>query len=136
MADFYYDVEGGKRMDLLKQAKPDLYQAFRDFNAKAYAEGVLPAKTKELIALACAHITQCPYCIDGHTQRARKLGSSDEEIAEAVFVAIAIRAGGALAHSTVAMRGGCASLIVDTPGEQVLGLPQRGLSQGGRLWGQ
>lgn len=104
MTDFYYDVEGAKRMDLLKQAKPDLYQAFRDFNGKAFAEGVLPAKTKELIALACAHITQCPYCIDGHTQRARKLESSDEEIAEAIFVAIAIRAGGALAHSTVAMR--------------------------------
>ena len=104
MSDFYYDVEGVQRMDLLKQAKPDLYQAFRDFNGKAYAEGALSAKTKELIALACAHITQCPYCIDGHTQRARKQGSSDEEIAEAIFVAIAIRAGGALAHSTVAMR--------------------------------
>ena len=108
MADYYYDVEGGQRMELLKQAKPDLYQAFRDFNSKAYAEGVLPAKTKELIALACAHITQCPYCIDGHTQRARKLGCSDQEVAEAIFVAVAIRAGGALGHSTIAMRSAAA----------------------------
>lgn len=109
MADYYYDIEGGQRMDLLKQAKPDLYQAFRDFNSKAYAEGVLPAKTKELIALACAHITQCPYCIDGHTQRARKMGCSDQEVAEAIFVAIAIRAGGALGHSTIAMRSAAAA---------------------------
>ncbi len=54
--------------------------------------------------MACAHITQCPYCIDGHTQRARKIGATDEEVAEAIFVAIAIGAGGVLAHSTVAMR--------------------------------
>ncbi len=58
-----------------------------------YAEGVLPAKTKELIALACAHITQCPYCIDGHSQRARKPGCTEAEVAEAICVAIAIRAG-------------------------------------------
>ena len=52
--------------------------------------------------MATAHVTQCPYCIDVHTKRAEKAGASQEEIAEAIFVTMALRAGGAFAHSTVA----------------------------------
>jgi AhpD family alkylhydroperoxidase len=59
---------------------------------------------KELIAIGVAHTTQCPYCIDGHVRAAKKAGASDQEIAEAIFVAAALRAGGAFAHSTIAMR--------------------------------
>ena len=58
---------------------------------------------KELIAIGVAHTTQCPYCIDGHVRAAKKAGASSQEIAEAVFVAAALRAGGAFAHSTIAM---------------------------------
>lgn len=104
MTDYYYDVEGGKRLVNLRQAAPELYQAYRDFSQKAYAPGALSAKQKELIALACAHITQCPYCIDGHARRAREAGATEPEIAEAIFVAVAIRAGGGAAHATIAMR--------------------------------
>ncbi|OGN92745.1 MAG: hypothetical protein A2Z75_08505 [Chloroflexi bacterium RBG_13_50_10] len=60
-------------------------------------------KVKELIAVACAHVTQCPYCIDGHTKRAKKAGATAEELAEAIFVAASLRAGGALAHSCIAI---------------------------------
>ena len=104
MADYYYDTEGGKRLKQLKQARPELFQAFSDFNSKVFQPGALGLKEKELIALACAHITQCPYCIDGHTRRAREAGAKEEEIAEAIFVAVALRAGGGLAHASVAMR--------------------------------
>jgi AhpD family alkylhydroperoxidase len=58
---------------------------------------------KELIALAVAHTTQCPYCIESHVKAAKKAGASDSEIAEAIFVTAALRAGGAFAHSTVSM---------------------------------
>lgn len=86
-----------------EELKPDLYQAFMDFNDKAFTDGALSRRVKELIAVATAHITQCPYCIAGHTKKAKKAGASDEEVAEAIFVAMAMRAGGAFAHCAVSM---------------------------------
>jgi len=60
-------------------------------------------KIKELIAIGVAHTTQCPYCIESHVKAAQKAGATAKEIAEAIFVAAALRAGGAFAHSTIAM---------------------------------
>ena len=65
--------------------------------------GALPAKTKELMAVTAAHVTDCPWCIEEHVKRAIKQGATDEEIAEAAFVAMALRAGAAFAHSSIAM---------------------------------
>jgi alkylhydroperoxidase/carboxymuconolactone decarboxylase family protein len=103
MGDNFYgkkDIEKAAKMFALK---PELMKAFLDFDGKVFAEGSLSVKNKELIAVACAHITQCPYCIEGHTKRAKKAGASDEEIAEAIFTAVAMRAGGSMAHSCIAM---------------------------------
>jgi AhpD family alkylhydroperoxidase len=61
-------------------------------------------RTKKLIAVAVAHVTQWPYCINGHTRRARRKGASPEEIMEAIGVAAEMRAGGAYAHVTLALR--------------------------------
>jgi AhpD family alkylhydroperoxidase len=61
-------------------------------------------RTKKLIAVAVAHVTQWPYCINGHTPRARRKGASPEEIMEAIGVAAEMRAGGAYAHVTLALR--------------------------------
>ncbi|WP_324191649.1 carboxymuconolactone decarboxylase family protein [Nocardia cyriacigeorgica] len=61
------------------------------------------AKTKQLIAVAVAHVTQCPYCIAGHTKLAHRAGAGDAEIMEAIWVAAEMRAGGAFAHSTIAL---------------------------------
>ena len=66
-------------------------------------EGALPEKTKELVAVAVAHTTQCPYCIRGHTRLAERKGASPEEIMEAIWVAAEMRAGGAYAHATLAL---------------------------------
>jgi len=68
-----------------------------------FADGALPGKTKQLIAVAVAHVTQCPYCIKGHTKAARQHGATPEEIMEAIWVAAEMRAGGAWAHSTLAL---------------------------------
>jgi AhpD family alkylhydroperoxidase len=56
-----------------------------------------------LIAVAVAHTTQCPYCITGHTKLAVRAGATPEEVMEAIWVAAEMRAGGAYAHSTLAM---------------------------------
>jgi AhpD family alkylhydroperoxidase len=60
-------------------------------------------RPKQLIAVAVAHVTQCPYCINGHTRLARRKGVSPEEIMEAIWVAAEMRAGGAYAHATLAL---------------------------------
>ena len=78
---------------------PDTTDAFRDFSSAAFEDGALPRKTKELIAVAVAHVTQCPYCIRGHTKRAQGQGASREEVMEAIWVAGAMRADGAYAHA-------------------------------------
>jgi AhpD family alkylhydroperoxidase len=89
--------------DRRRELAPAIHQAFDAFSKQVFADGALPAKTKQLIAVAAAHVTQCPYCIRGHTKLARRSGASAEEIMEAIWVAAEMRAGGAFAHSTVAL---------------------------------
>ena len=80
-------------------------QKFLAFNTSAEREdGAIPRKYRELIALGVALTTQCAYCIDVHTRHARAHGVSKEELAEAAFIAAAVRAGGTLAHSLLALR--------------------------------
>jgi len=89
----------GKR----KQLAPKPLEAFQAFSKAVFADGALPAKTKQLIAVAVAHVTQCPYCIRGHTEAALKRGATEQEIMEAIWVAAEMRAGGAYAHSALAI---------------------------------
>jgi AhpD family alkylhydroperoxidase len=86
-----------------QQLAPDVDAAFHEFSKKVFADGALASKTKQLIAVAVAHVTQCPYCIRGHTQSALRHGASEQEIMEAVWVAAEMRAGGAFAHSVIAL---------------------------------
>ena len=82
---------------------PKANAAFHAFSSAVFADGALPAKTKQLIAVAAAHVTQCPYCIRGHTRAALKSGASREEIMEAIWVAAEMRAGAAYAHAALAV---------------------------------
>jgi AhpD family alkylhydroperoxidase len=86
-----------------KALAPHIHDAFQAFSHAVFADGALPEKTKQLIAVAVAHTTQCPYCIQGHTKLAARKGASPEEIMEAIWVAAEMRAGGAYAHSTLAL---------------------------------
>jgi AhpD family alkylhydroperoxidase len=86
-----------------RELAPATQAAFDAFSKSVFADGALPAKTKQLIAVAAAHITQCPYCIKSHTKTALKSGASAQEIMEAVWVAAEMRAGGAYAHSTLSL---------------------------------
>ena len=89
-----------KKMD---SVAPDVMKAFWAFDKAALAEGSIPVKYKELIAVAVAHTTQCPYCIDIHAGNARKAGATDAELVEAAMVAAALRAGAAVTHATHAL---------------------------------
>ena len=82
---------------------PAVMKAFWAFDKAAVADGVIPVKYKELIAIAVALTTQCPYCIDIHSGNARKAGATEAEIAEAAMVAASLRAGAAVTHVTHAL---------------------------------
>lgn len=84
-------------------AVPEVIETWRNFSRSVFKAGALDEKTKQLIAIAVAHVTQCPYCIHSHTATALKKGASKEEIMEAVWVAAEMRAGAAYAHSALAM---------------------------------
>jgi AhpD family alkylhydroperoxidase len=66
-----------------------------------FADGALNEKTKQLIAVA--HVTHCPYCIQGHTKAALREGADEQELMEAIWVAAEMRPGGADAHSTLTL---------------------------------
>jgi AhpD family alkylhydroperoxidase len=80
---------------------PNQQAAFEAFGKAVFADGALSAKIKQIIAVAVAHVTQCPYCITGHTKAALRAGATPEELTEATWVAAEMRAGGAYAHSTL-----------------------------------
>ena len=82
-----------------EQVSPKLLAAFARFDSAAMAEGVLSRKTKELIAVAVALTTQCTHCLTVHAAMARRAGASEQELAEAAFVAAALRAGAGVMHA-------------------------------------
>ena len=84
-----------------RELAPKSEAAFQAFSKAVFADGALSNKTKQLIAVAVAHVTQCPYCIQGHTKAALPSGATAQELMEAVWVAAEMRAGAAFAHSTL-----------------------------------
>ena len=101
--ELIYPSATGEIAEQRKRLAPKPAEAFKAFSRSVFAEGALPAKAKQLIAVAVAHVTQCPYCIRGHTSAALQQGATAEEIMEAIWVAAEMRAGGAYAHSALAL---------------------------------
>ncbi len=100
-----YKKENLTNIKKLNERTPELMKAFWAFDTAAVADGTIPVKYKELIAIAVALTTQCPYCIEIHNGNARRAGATDAEIAEAAMVAAALRAGAAVTHATHALAG-------------------------------
>jgi AhpD family alkylhydroperoxidase len=86
-----------------RELSPETEAAFQVFSQRVFADGALPTKVKQIIAVAVAHVTQCPYCIKGHTKAALRHGATQQELIEAIWVAAEMRAGGAYAHSVLAV---------------------------------
>ncbi|MFJ7662191.1 carboxymuconolactone decarboxylase family protein [Lysinibacillus sp. NPDC097162] len=99
-----YQKSSIRRLPELAKLTPETFKAFAEFDKLALSDGIIPKKTKELIAIAAAHVTGCPYCIDAHVTNAKRLEISKEEIAEAIMVATALKAGSAIAHSLNALQ--------------------------------
>ena len=98
-----YNKQNLARLKKLETLAPEVMKAFWAFDKAAVAPGAIPVKYKELIAVAVALTTQCPYCVDIHTGNARKAGATETELAEAAMVAASLRAGAAVTHSTHAL---------------------------------
>jgi AhpD family alkylhydroperoxidase len=98
-----YSRENLAKIETMNSLAPDVMTAFWAFDKASVAEGAIPVKYKELIAVAVALTTQCPYCIEIHTGNARAAGVTDTELVEAAMVAAALRAGGAVTHATHAL---------------------------------
>ncbi|HYL48066.1 MAG TPA: carboxymuconolactone decarboxylase family protein [Stellaceae bacterium] len=103
MAETLYPLPSPATASKRRALAPEIENAFQTFSNHVFADGALPAKTKQLIAVAVAHVTQCPYCIRGHTKAALRHGATEKELMEAIWVAAEMRAGGAYAHSTIAL---------------------------------
>jgi AhpD family alkylhydroperoxidase len=101
MTKSLYPASTPEILNRRRKLTPETSAAFDAFSRAAFAEGNLSAKMKQIIAVAVAHVTQCPYCIEGHTKAAQRAGATSEELMEAVWVAAEMRAGGAFAHSTI-----------------------------------
>jgi AhpD family alkylhydroperoxidase len=99
-----YDMKNLKKLKSLDAGAPEAMKAFWAFDKAAMAGGAIPAKYKELMAVAVALTTQCPYCIQIHSDKAREAGASEQEISEVVAVAAALRAGAAVTHGTHALK--------------------------------
>src|SRR5262245_26955084 len=99
-----YDMKNLAKFKKLGELAHEAFQGFVAFDAAAFADGAIPVKYKELMAVAVAVTTQCPYCIEIHSQKARKAGATEQELAEATLVAAALRAGGAVTHATHALQ--------------------------------
>ncbi|MFD2176216.1 carboxymuconolactone decarboxylase family protein [Veronia pacifica] len=95
-----HDMANLKKLAKLKEHKPETTKGFWDYDNHALAEGVIPKKYKELMAIAVGLTTQCVYCIEAHKNAAIKAGATEEEFAETIHIAAALRAGGALTHGT------------------------------------
>lgn len=101
----YHDPEDLKLLGQFKQLAPTEFSTFVEFDKIVSREdGAIPRKYRELIALAVACTTQCPYCLDVHTRGAKRAGATREEVTEAAFLAAALRAGAAVTHGTLALK--------------------------------
>jgi AhpD family alkylhydroperoxidase len=103
MSETIYPKPSRQTAQKRRALAPVADKAFHQFSQAVFEDGALPRRTKQLIAVAVAHVTQCPYCIQGHTKAALRDGATAEEVMEAIWVAAEMRAGGAVAHSAIAL---------------------------------
>ena len=103
MSDVMYPPATREIAQTRRDLAPETQAAFDAFSRQVFADGALSAKMKQIVAVAVAHATQCPYCIKGHTKAALRSGATREELMEAIWVTAEMRAGGAYAHSALAI---------------------------------
>src|SRR5947209_13895997 len=117
----YHDSDDLKRLGEFKQLAPTEFSAFVEFDKIVGRDGgAIPRKYRELIAIAVACTTQCPYCLDVHTRAAKVAGATREEVSETALLAAALRAGAAVTHGALAVK-----LFDQAPASQAAGAETR-----------
>lgn len=105
MSSHYHDPTDLDYLKKLRKGAPREFDAWLKYDEVVGAEdGAIPVKYRELLAVACALMTQCVYCIEDHVQSAKHAGASVSEVSEAALIAGALRAGGTVAHSALALK--------------------------------
>ena len=102
----YHDHADKRFFRNLRRGAPAAVEAFQALDGAVFdnPDAAIPAKYTELIAVAVAVTTQCPYCIEAHSEAAKAQGATEQELAEAVMISTALRAGGGLTHGYMAMK--------------------------------
>ena len=95
-----YDMNNRRKVAGLDKGAPDAWKTFKAFEKAAIADGAIPKKYKELIALGVALTIQCPYSLELHRQAAIQASATTEELAETIMVAALMRAGATVMHGT------------------------------------
>jgi 4-carboxymuconolactone decarboxylase len=109
MSDHYYHAHDLAKFGEIGRNAPELAEKFFAWYTAVFADGALSAREKSLIALAVAHVVQCPYCIDAYSSDCLQKGADLDQMTEAVHVAAAIRGGSSLVHG-VQMRNHAAKI--------------------------
>ena len=104
MSAHYHDAADMALLKEMKKLAPNDFAAWIGLNSIVAQDGAIPKKYRELIAIAVACTTQCPYCIEAHAKAAKAFGATREEIAETALVAAALRAGAAATHGALALK--------------------------------
>jgi len=105
MSEHYHDAADLRLLKDMRKLAPADFDAWLGLDNIVKREGgAIPRKYRELIALAVACTTQCPYCLEAHAKAARAAGASREEVAESALLAAALRAGGAATHGAMALK--------------------------------
>ena len=105
MTDHYHDPADLRLLKEMDKLAPEEFKAWLGLDKIVGRDaGAIPRKMRELIAVAVACTTQCPYCIEVHAKAAKRAGASKEELVEASFIAAALRAGGAATHGAMALK--------------------------------
>jgi AhpD family alkylhydroperoxidase len=105
MSEHYHDAGDLRFLKQMSKLAPNEFNAWLNLDKIVGREdGAIPRKYRELIALAVACTTQCPYCIEAHVKGAKATGASREEITESSLLAAALRAGGAATHGAMALK--------------------------------
>ena len=104
MSEYFYALDARKHYKDLMEAQKDMFQAFINLDNEIFEKkSALPRKIKELIAIAVAHTTQCPYCIEGHVKAAKRKGPPIQRSPKPFSSLLPSRPGGTFAHSTISM---------------------------------
>jgi AhpD family alkylhydroperoxidase len=105
MSDHYHDPADLRLLKEMGKLAPTEFNAWLALDQiVGRDDGAIPRKYRELIALAVAFTTQCPYCIEVHTKAAKKAGATRQEVTESTFLAAALRAGAAATHGAMALK--------------------------------